>query len=423
MRNLVLAKLMVAAMLLLLNGGAFAAPVTTTARHAPLPMTEALQDKNFYLLSAIKASPELGRALSKDATIEGVRLEREHALTHSRETCHQDPLCVLKALLWTEEETHAVAYELSKMISVKNSSLHKMVLRQLRPSGAYEAYAEMNDADLLAMAWQICAGGLNEIVSVYGLGQPGRYPLIDAASLDPRSPEFREKVGQVQGDAKGDTIPLFFEPALPLALKLLALNHRDEAARFEPMEEGANRAALKALPGITWKRYPYTVIVVPGAGGGSYAQPLTDAGRERVSLAAKAFHEGKAPIILVSGGYVHPAQTTIAEAEEMKKALMTTFQVPEAAILIDPHARHTTTNLRNAAREIFRYRIPMQQPALAVSGTAQITYIYGEVFRDRCLREMGYVPFRNLARVSETGVAFTPVAESLEQDPIDPLDP
>ena len=414
---------MFAALLLFTDSSASAAPVTGTLRRGPLPMTEALQDKNFYLLSAMKASPELGRVLAEDETIEGVRLEREHALTRAQEACHQDLPCVLKALLWTEEETHAVAYELSRMVAVKNSSLHELVRRRLRPSGAYEAYAEMSDADLLATAWQICAGGLNEIVSVYGLGQPGRYPLIDAASLDPRSPGFRERFGEVPGDAKSGSTSLFFEPALPLALKLLVLNHRDEAARFEPMERGVNRAALEALRGISWKRYPYTVIVVPGAGGGSPAQPLTEDGRERVSLAAKAYHEGKAPLILVSGGYVHPAQTTIAEAEEMKKALMTEFQVPEAAILMDPHARHTTTNLRNAAREIFRYRIPMQQPALAVSGTAQVTYIAGEFFHDRCLREMGYVPFHNLARVSETSVAFTPVAASLEQDPFDPLDP
>ena len=101
---------------------------------------------------------------------------------------------------------------------------------------------------------------------------------------------------------------------------------------------------------------------------------------------------------------------------------MREFRVPEAAILMNPYARHTITNLRNAARKIFRYRIPMQQPALAVSGAAQITYIAG-VFHDRCLREMGYVPFDNLVRVSETSAAFIPSSESLEQDPIDPFDP
>ena len=49
----------------------------------------------------------------------------------------------------------------------------------------------MNDADLLATAWQIWARGLNEVVPVYGLGQPGRYPFIDAAPLEPALPGFR----------------------------------------------------------------------------------------------------------------------------------------------------------------------------------------------------------------------------------------
>ena len=107
----------------------------------------------------------------------------------------------------------------------------------------------------------------------------------------------------------------------------------------------------------------------------------------------------------------------------MKKALIRELQVPEAAILVDPHARHTTTNMRNAAREMFRYDVPLDRPALVVSDAAQIAYIGGETFRNRFLREMGYVPYRILDRVSETSVASALLSQSLQQDPIDPLDP
>jgi uncharacterized SAM-binding protein YcdF (DUF218 family) len=31
----------------------------------------------------------------------------------------------------------------------------------------------------------------------------------------------------------------------------------------------------------------------------------------------------------------------------MKRQLVALFGIPESAILVDPHARHTTTNLRN----------------------------------------------------------------------------
>ena len=59
----------------------------------------------------------------------------------------------------------------------------------------------------------------------------------------------------------------------------------------------------------------------------------------------EVYANGKAPLILVSGGYVHPNQTPYCEAIEMKESLVRDFGIPSDAILIDPHARHTTTNL------------------------------------------------------------------------------
>jgi hypothetical protein len=132
---------------------------------------------------------------------------------------------------------------------------------------------------------------------------------------------------------------------------------------------------------------------------------------------------GKAPFILVSGGYVHPAQTHFSEAIEMKKTLIDEFHVPESAILVDPHARHTTTNMRNAAREIFRYNMPTDRPAIVVSDASQITYIAAKSLADRCLRELGYVPYRILRRDGDTNLVVMPLIESLEQDPLEPLDP
>jgi hypothetical protein len=107
----------------------------------------------------------------------------------------------------------------------------------------------------------------------------------------------------------------------------------------------------------------------------------------------------------------------------MKKALLEDYHVPEAAILLDPHARHTTANMRDAAREIYRYQLPMDKPALVVSDAAQIGYIASQFFADRCLKEMGYLPYRILSQPSKTSLVFLPTIESLQQDPLDPLDP
>ena len=201
------------------------------------------------------------------------------------------------------------------------------------------------------------------------------------------------------------------------------MNHRDEAGRFEPMQNTENKAALRAIRSIGWSKYRYSVIVVPGAGPGDPNVALSDAGRRRTALAAQRYHEGAAPLILVSGGYVHPSQTRFSEAMEMKRALLDDYHVPESAILVDPHARHTTTNMRNAAREIYRYKIPMDKPALTVSDAAQIRYIESQGFADRCMKELGYLPYRIVNRVSDTDLAFLPQIQSLEEDPLDPLDP
>ncbi len=75
-------------------------------------------------------------------------------------------------------------------------------------------------------------------------------------------------------------------------------------------------------------------------------------------MAVKRYRQGLAPLLLVSGGAVHPKRTPYNEALEMKKELMNVYGIPARAIIVEPHARHTTTNFRNAARLVYRYGIP-----------------------------------------------------------------
>ena len=108
---------------------------------------------------------------------------------------------------------------------------------------------------------------------------------------------------------------------------------------------------------------------------------------------------------------------------EMKRALIEDFGVPADAILIDPHARHTTTNLRNAARLIYRYGVPVARLALLSTDPYQSTYVESAEFRDRCARELGYQPVTLGRRLSRFDIEFAPAAESLHADATDPLDP
>ena len=414
-----LSRVLLAAAMLTLPHLSFA-----QAAAQPLPLHAAIQDKNFYLLSALQADSTVRTVLTNDKALNQISSEQHGFLVQSLKSCKGDAACTVKSLLWTEEEIRMASFELARLYQ-ENASFQKLVDEDLRSSGTYVLYQKQGGADLLVNAWEVCARGLNDILSVYGQGSAPRYPLIDSVSFDVKSADYQQRITALatQISSEASASQLFFEPSLKAALQLLALNHRDEAGRHEPMETSVNQTAVKAIPSVQWNRYAYSVIVVPGAGPSDPNVALSVAGRKRTALAAEAYHAGKAPFILVSGGYVHPSQTRFSEAIEMKKALLSDYNVPEAAILVDPHARHTTTNMRNAAREIYRYGIPMNKPALMISDPSQTNYIAGQPFADRCLKEMGYVPYKILSQPSDTSLAFLPLIESLQQDPLDPLDP
>jgi hypothetical protein len=67
--------------------------------------------------------------------------------------------------------------------------------------------------------------------------------------------------------------------------------------------------------------------------------------------------------------------------------------------------------------------MPADRPAIVVSDAKQIAYIATKSLSDRCLRELGYVPYRILRQDGATNLVVMPLIESLEQDPLDPLDP
>ena len=107
----------------------------------------------------------------------------------------------------------------------------------------------------------------------------------------------------------------------------------------------------------------------------------------------------------------------------MKKFVMEKYKIPANAILIEPHARHTTTNFRNGARLAFRYQLPTDLKALVTSSEDHIAYSTSEEFRTRCVKELGYFPMEFITRVSPVEAEFKPSLASLFFDPNDPLDP
>jgi hypothetical protein len=413
--------------LALLSGLVIAAALAQTAGEpvrAPLRLEAPIQDKNFYLLSLIERTPAAAQALQSEAGLSAVARRKREALAKAFPACAPEPTCAIEPFRFTPEESTETATAL-RHIYKHSEAVRRLVDGPLRQSGAYIRLHGRGGDDVLVAAWLEAAKGINKIIDVYGYGRAPRYPLIDSASFDVKSAEYHSAIHTAAGtlgEQAGD-LKLFFQPSLRFALYLLEINKRDEAGRHEPLEARDNQAALRHLAAIRWERFPYTVIVVPGAGADRTTWNISPESKLRLDLAARRFKAGKAPLILVSGGYVHPNQTLYCEAIEMKKSLIADYGVPAEAILVDPHARHTTTNLRNAARLMFRYGIPLTRKALITTDAYQSAYIESGTFTKRCDDELGYRPHQVLGRVSAFDLEFLPRSESLQIDPLDPLDP
>lgn len=364
-----------------------------------LALTTAAQpvrDKNFYVLTVLE------QHTPNDPRLAQIAATKRAGLGASTN--------IVEAMRWTAEEIATVSEVLAGVTSADEL---------LRKSGMYGKNPS------LVIAWQTAAVAMNRIYDVYGLGKPPRYPEIDSVSFNVKSPNFPRMLAVIQAVLadEPDGHPLFFHAPLRFALELLRANWRDEAGRFEPMEKGENKLAFDRISSINWSEYKYAAIVVPGSGTDRPNQAMSPWGKARVTLAARRYKAGLAPFIIVSGGYVHPNQTPFCEALEMKKALIAEYAIPSEAILIEPHARHTTTNLRNTARLLYRYGFPEAKPSLITTDPGQSAYIEAPAFAQRCQAELGYLPHEILRRISKFDLVFHPRADSLLVDPMDPLDP
>ena len=109
----------------------------------------------------------------------------------------------------------------------------------------------------------------------------------------------------------------------------------------------------------------YDAIVVLGGGVAPAAPPelpdpdLTESA-DRVWLAARLYHRGAAPRIIVSGGSLldRPADPASTEAEGMRRFLVD-LGVPNAAIVSEGESRNTRENVRNVRRIVGDGRVAL----------------------------------------------------------------
>ncbi len=267
--------------------------------------------------------------------------------------------------------------------------------------------------------------GLNEVLRVYGVGKLPRYPLIDGSDDAFGSDGFAAKVADavMLATAQRDDPAIGGDASLSLALALLDVNDKDAAVAFEPLDARYNAAAVARARRLDWTRFRYTAILALGVGPDDLATPLSPRGKVNVRRAAELYAQGLAPFIVVSGSAVHPRDTPHVEAIEMRRALIERFAVPAEAIVVEPYARHTTTNLRNATRRLIALGAPLERDMLVVSNPGHIDAVASAAFVQRNARELGYQPATVGTRVAPTAIAARPSRDSLRIDPADPLDP
>jgi len=408
--------------LLILSGQAFSQKPSADPHYKLLSGGNYVQSKNYYLLTLFEEAAGVKAMLAADPVLAKIALAKRADLAVSLKNCGTALDCYIRAVQFSDDEIDRAGARLGKLYQPDNA-LGKLVTEHLIPSGCYSLYA-LTGKELLIKAWEQDARAVNYAISVYAAGKNPNYAQIDSISFNVKAKGYIELV-ELNGSlslSETEKLPLFYSSTLTFALHSLEINERNQIADEEPMTGGANKAAYDYSKKIKWDQYRYTLILVPGAGPQEKDVALSAGGMLRCRLAVQQYQQGLAPFIMVSGGCVHPYKTKYNEAVEMKKYLMQTLHIPEQAILIEPHARHTTTNLRNCARIIFRYGFPMDKPCISSTAKSQSYYITDTV-PERCKKEFGFSPYLNGKRLSATEAEFYPLAVSLQLDFDEPMDP
>ncbi|MGK6355446.1 YdcF family protein [Sphingomonas sp. DT-207] len=391
---------------------AAASPLATVPAHAGADRTaevqaetvqdrlaDALSQRLFPLLSgavqrggtaALAGEPELARVLADRAA--------------RRMICDKDATCTAKAMLWSDAEAAALAAAFGTLPDARSASLPE---------------------DDLAAGIGREVQGINVVINTYALGGVPPYPAIDGSGIpaDGAESQTRRKAALALANTPRAGSLQALDPSIEFAIALLDTNDRTDAIGFEPLSSGLNAAAMARAKTLDWKRYRYSAMIVTGVGPETPDMPLSPLGKLHLRLAANRFAQGDVPFIIVTGGRAHPRATRFTEAEEMRKALIERHGVPAEAIVIEPYARHTTTNLRNAARLLMMMGAPLDKDTLIVCNPVQSANIESPAFVARNQRELGYMPGKVGKRLSPTELEFRPSALSARVDPRDPLDP
>lgn len=383
-----------------------------------------LTKKNFYFLYAIENNSKIKEILIQDKSLSKVLGNQKNEISEVLKSNTNNLDSLIDPYLISPNQSAQILESLYE--HYKNSKKFRNFMRtDIRNSGAYILYDDLEEQQFLKKIWTLNVKGINHILNIYGKGEMPQYATIDSVSYDVDSNYYKRAIKMWSQHIFSELKPkdTWFRPSLDFALSLLYLNHRDEAARYEPLEEKENKKAARNIKNINFEDFKYGSILILGNGPENYRDRLSALGKLNIKLGVKEYQEGKAPIIVVSGGHAHPFRAKFCEAIEMKKELINEYHIPEDRIIIEPHARHTTTNLRNAGRLYQKYGFHMDKIHLVVTNNSHSQYVSSKKFSNRCREELGYLPAKIRNRINNTAIEFLPLKTSLQQNPLEPLDP
>ncbi len=387
-----------------------------------------VKDRNFYWTTLLENNATVKGFIENNADLSAFLSTINQRLGAIANQTNATAAQYATALKFSGTERIAISTAVKATVEANASTFINFSNSNIGPSGAFNHFQDVTDvARLQQLIVEEMLLGLNQIIDTYAAGIDPKYPDIDKVSYNVNSAEYKSLLKNLvtQLNASKDQYTLFYQPVMDFALGVLDLNNRDEAGRFVPLKSGENQAALQSMANIKWGDYDYSMIVVPGDAPNSSGDlpNISIGGMERCDYAVNLFNQGLAPLLCFSGGNVHPFQTEFHEAVEMKKYVMDTYNIPASKILVDPHARHTTTNMRNVGRLVFKYGIPESKKVLLSTTASQSEYIASNQFSTRCMTEMGHIPMEIHNRISDRDLEFTAQIKVLHLDSSDPLDP
>ncbi|WP_316814371.1 YdcF family protein [Pedobacter heparinus] len=382
------------------------------------PKDSVLVKRIFTLLYLLDKDAASKKSIKSDKTLNTVAAEWQQRLKNALNHCDHIN-CLTAELKLKDTEIRLIGSRLAAL--TESGDIPYQMIKALKTTNAYFNDHQLPDSSLMKNAWNNVAKGINRILEVYLSGKKPRYPAIDSISFNANSPEFLHLSKNELSKLSKLKSRIFYELPLQTAFKVLTINGRIEAARYEPLTSGLNAAVFTAAQHANWSKYPYTAILVPGFGPEEAGIRIDHRSIARSKMAAERFKKGLAPFIIVSGGHVYPAKTPYCEAIEMKKYMVEELGLPADAIIIEPYARHTTTNVRNASRIVYRFNMPQDKPVLVVTDPIQTKMVIN--LAERCKRELGYIPFHDVKKLNEQESSFHPVVNAFQADVNDPLDP